>query len=225
MNNSDTIKGYNFPNKLNPIRIKTTISTYGDFNKNSCKLLLDILTKDSTISYLSYGNSKIVYKTADDNKVFKISILNNKKYEKKIDKINSEKKLDKMIREPLYMLKNKDICNPPSNICVYIDSKRSFEREHVSVNKIYNINNTCIITWYEERTFRCAITPASTPRLQPLDKANIDIFVKKTKSRLINDKFIDIRSDNVGIFPTSPKYRWFDLMPAPWGVSNIWTQG
>jgi len=153
MSNSDTIKGYKFPNKFNPMRIKTSISAYKDFNKNSCKLLLDILTKNSVTSYLAYGNSKIVYKTADDNKVFKISILNNKKKygkpinEKKLDKINSEKILNKMIREPLYMLKNKDICNTPINICVYIDSKRSFEREHVSVNKIYNMNNTCIITW------------------------------------------------------------------------------
>ena len=204
---NNIINGISFPNKFNPDAIKYKVQNrrshlnhYKDFNKYSSKLVLDILNKNHITSYLSCGNAKLVYDTTDDNKVFKISILN-------------VKSLDKMIREPLYMMKNKDICNPPINICVYIDKDRSFEIEHVSVNKINNINNTCIITWYEEKGE--ILCNRNAIFLKEEYKVDVYEFMKKHKTRLIMDRFSAYapRPDNVGIFKSEPKYRWFDLRP------------
>ena len=171
----------------------------GGANSYFYKLIHNILLENNNItSYFNSGVTKIVYNTIDKNKLFKMVIVK--------DNIN------KALKEPLYMLNNKDICNEPINITVYISNvskKNIIYNNNLNIINIKNIGNYCLITWFEKKAIATGKMILETNKL--LTDANA--FRNKTKHKIKKDGFSDLSLNNIGFFKSSPIYRWIDVRP------------
>ena len=185
-----------FPCNYRPLKIRQKC---GKANSHFYKLIHNILVENSNItSYFNSGVTKIVYNTKDENKVFKIVIV--------------KENINKALKEPLYMLINKDICNEPISITVYISTlskKNIIYNNNLNIINMENIGNYCLITWFEEKAIATGKMILETKEI--LTDANA--FRNKTRNKIKKDGFCDLSLNNMGFFKSSPIYRWIDVRP------------
>jgi len=153
------------------------------------------------LCFIGFGTTKRVF-SISTNECLKILLCN----------IES---CHRFIKEPIYMLKNADICNKPSNIKIYCSSKIILDTdcilEHI-IDESYG--DKVIITWIEERAKITGLT--NFVNLPDYEEKFIDDgknFIKETTDRLKENKFGDLGEVNIGYFTNPPHYRWIDIQP------------
>lgn len=185
-----------FPYTYKPLKIRQKC---GGANSNFYKLIHNILVKTNDItSYFNSGVTKLVYNTIDKNKLFKMVVV--------------KENINKALKEPLYMLNNKYICNEPINITVYISNvskKNIIYNNNLNIIIMDKIDNFCLITWFEEKAIATGKMIQETKDI--LTDANA--FRNNTKNKIKKDGFCDLSLNNMGFFKSTPKYRWIDLRP------------
>ena len=165
------------------------------------KVISDVLKaiykKNNIKEFLNQGTTKKVFLVnSRPNEVFKIIIINN------LDL------LAKQIKEPMYMVTHKDICNIPYDINVYLNNRNFCTESSMIINNTDTLDNSSIITWYEERAKKTNIST-----FDDSDKKEAELFFNATMPLLKKDKFMDLGYKDIGLFTTEPKYRWIDLLP------------
>lgn len=187
--------GNYFPYNYRPLIIR---QKSGNANSHFYKLIHKILVENNNItSYFNVGVTKIVYNTKDKNKLFKMVIL------------RENKDINQALKEPLYMLSNKDICNEPTNITVYISQEYEKNIIYNNLNIINIENNYCLLTWYEEKAIATGQIEFETKEII----SDAIAFRNKTRPKIKEDGFCDLRLRNMGYFKYSPLYRWIDVRP------------
>ena len=190
------LKDNYFPYNYRPLKIRQKC---GGANSHFFKLIHNILVENNNItSYFNAGVTKIVYKTKDKNKLFKMVIV--------------KENINNALKEPLYMLVNKDICNEPITITVYISTvskKNIIYNNNLNIINVENIGNYCLITWFEEKAIETGKMILETKEI--LTDANA--FQNKTRNKIKKDGFCDLSLNNMGVFKSSPIYRWIDVRP------------
>ena len=189
--------GNYFPDIYRPLKIRQKCGNVN--SKNFYKLIHNILVENNNItSYFNSGVTKIVYNTKDKNKLFKMVIV--------------KENINKALKEPLYMLNNKDICNEPINLTAYISTeskKNIIYNNNLNIIDMENIGSYCLITWFEQKAVATGKMIPETKEI--LKYANV--FRDKTRKKIKNDGFCDLSLNNMGFFKSSPIYRWIDVRP------------
>jgi len=190
------LKGICFPGSYSPLKIRQKC---GGCNSHFYKLIHKILVENNNItSFFDAGVTKIVYNTKDKNRVFKMVIV--------------KKNINKALKEPLYMLNNKNICNEPIDITVYISSvssKNIIKNNNLNIIIMENIGNYSLITWFEEKAIAAGRRIHENKEILP----DAEAFRNKTRHKIKKDGFCDLSLNNMGYFCSSPIYRWFDIRP------------
>lgn len=163
-------------------------TTYGE---KLLSLIENELIKRSVTSFVDSGTTKIVYENKDGH-IIKVVVLD-------------ENLLDRMIREPIEMMKNAD-CNTPRDILL-IGGDRIFESVQLQEEEIGTYR---VLLWTEDKAH---ITDLQTFPGHVRQEAQS--WFQNTKLPLIKKGFTDLGPVNVGYFQTVPYFRWIDIQPIP----------
>lgn len=210
--NNINSKNNNENHSLGNIGLKSFIQLFwhkmNSVNMETQTIIKQILTKiyheNRIKSFLKGGGTKNVFLVKDNTKVvFKVIIL-------------KRELLGMFIKEPLYMLTSK-YCNTPSDINVYCNNKSRCSISGIKIINNSELDNYCIITWYEENAIA---TGSLTSLINDKQMDEYNKFKAETIPILTRDRFRDLGIQNIGFFKNEPYFRWIDLLPEYEPIDN-----
>uniref|UniRef100_A0A6C0I0E3 Uncharacterized protein n=1 Tax=viral metagenome TaxID=1070528 RepID=A0A6C0I0E3_9ZZZZ len=173
---------------------------------NIDNLLIYIFNNNKIVRYLYDPNGIDAIYNGTKKQVF---LLKNGKIFKLI--FGEYKNINKILKEPIYMTSNSDICNAAQDIIIYGNGNVNGLSLPTNIKFILRAElqmDWFIVTWFEDIAEFDLSHTADVSILERYIQ-----FKQETRNRLIADNMSDEEiGGNVGYFINSPHFRYIDLM-------------